>query len=54
MLAHFYACSLEEAVFSDKEDEEIVEHYRLPQYDRTQAHNEEVQRKQRLQTQNPI
>jgi hypothetical protein len=53
MLAHFYACPLEEAVFSETEYEKIVEDYRLSQYDRTQIHTEEVQRKQRLQTQNP-
>jgi len=53
MLAHFYACSLDEAVCSEIEDKETIEHYRLSQHDRKQAHTKEVQGKQRLQTQNP-
>ena len=31
----------------------MTEHYRLSQYDRTQAHTEEVQRKRRIQIQSP-
>ena len=50
-ICNIYAFSLEEAVYSGIEKEETIEHYRLSQNDRRQANTEEVQRKQRIQTQ---
>jgi len=50
MCAVLYISSLEDAVCSEREDEKTIEHCRLSQCDRTQAHAEKVQRKQRVQT----
>jgi hypothetical protein len=50
MCAVLYVSSLEVTVCSEREDEKPVEHCRLSQRDRTQAHTEEVQRQQRVQT----
>jgi hypothetical protein len=49
----FYICSFEDSVCSEIGDHNTIEHYRLSQCDRTQVHTEEVQRKQRVQTQIP-
>ena len=43
-----YVCSLEDAVCSEIEDGNTIEHCRLSQCDRTQIHTEKVQRKQKF------
>jgi hypothetical protein len=47
-LLSFTYLSLEDAVRADTEDEKTIEHWRLSQCDRTQAHTEELQSKQRV------
>jgi len=50
MCTVLYVSSLEDIVCSEREDEKPIEHCRMSQCDRTQAHTAEVQRKQRVQT----
>jgi len=53
IFAAFYRWSVEYVVCSEIKDENTTEHGKLSQYDRTQIHTEEVQKKQTVQTQRP-
>ena len=47
MFADFYVCWLEDAVCSEIKNENIIEHCRMSQWERTQEYKEKVQRKQK-------